>query len=312
MGIEGTFDKATYLNLFAGYTTDENGERDKRLPKYMHPERRGAFEITVNLPKSASVAKELGEDSRIDAVMTKARNAVAMEVQKQARVKVTKKSEIEKSKHKMPKGWKYPERKSENLIWVAHRHANSRSNDLHSHDHLIFFNLSFDKQEKTWKAIELRYVDKPKLSKIYRETMIKGLNELGYKTERVGNEYEVVGVPAEVKAEFSRRHHAIKDIEADFETKKGSPLTSKAKSKLSVIDRPDKPLDVPLVERKRAWQDRISPVQLSGLKGLVSRARSVVRLSKLRQGLQKQLSHIRQSVIHHEEPSHEQGRGFER
>src|SRR5438105_895118 len=71
LGIEGQpVDRATFLNLFNGYTTDENGNPDNRLPKYMHPERRGAFDITLNLPKTASIVKEIGDDTRISDVMT--------------------------------------------------------------------------------------------------------------------------------------------------------------------------------------------------------------------------------------------------
>jgi len=297
LGIEGTFDRATYLNLYDGYTTGENGERNTRLPKYMHPDRRGAFEITVNLPKTVSIVNELGGDPRICDVMTRAREAVAKEVEKQARVRVTKQSEVEKSKERMPKGWRYPERKTENLVWVSHRHSTSRLQDVHSHDHLVFFNLSYDKQEKTWKAIELRYIDKPKLSKIYRDTVRQGLNELGYKTKAVGQEFEIVGVPAEVKATFSRRHTAIREIEADYEAKKGKPLTSKAKGKLSVYNRPEKAEDRPVADRRREWIAKLAPEHFRSVAGIVERAKRSVRNSRLKAAAQQYLGRFRQPEV---------------
>lgn len=316
LGIEGQqVDRDTYLNLFYGWTTDQDGNRDQRLPKYMHPDRRGAFDLTANDPKSVSIASEVGQDSRIDAVREKAREAVEKEVERQARVRVTKKAEVEASKAKMPKGWKRPERRPENLAMFWADHPANRMNDPHRHGHLIVMNLSYDRQEKTWKALELGHLDQQKIADVYRDTMIKGLNQLGYKTKRAGKEYEIVGVPAEVKAEFSRRHTAIKGLESEMEAKVGKPMGSKAKGKLSVYDRPEKPADMPLPERQKGWRARLSPGQLKAITRIVDKAKAVVRERKMFTGfarwqadIARHASKLRSSVITPETESPERSR----
>ncbi len=62
LGIHGQeVDQATFLNLYAGYTT-RDGQRDMRLPRYMRDDRRGALEMTFNNPKSDSLLRELAGD----------------------------------------------------------------------------------------------------------------------------------------------------------------------------------------------------------------------------------------------------------
>ncbi len=281
-----------YLNLFDGYATDGNGERDAKLPKYMHPERRGAFQIVTNDPKDVSIAGEVAGDTRIESVRLKAREAVARYVEENAQVKVTKKAEIAQSDAKV-KGWKRPERKSGNLVMAWFDHAGSREGDPARHGHLVVFNLSEDKKEGIWKAVELRYVDRPTLSKIYRDTMRQGLNELGYKTKRVGNEYEIVGVPAEVKAEFSRRRTSISAKNADYEEFNGKKASPKAKHRAGLYDRPEKPDNMPLEDRRKGWLARMTGAQRSAVASVVSKARHSVKASRWRKGVHNCVAKLR-------------------
>lgn len=314
IGIHGQpVDRDTFLNLFAGYTTDEDGFRDKKLPKYMHPDRRGAFDLTANNPKSVSIMSEVGQDSRIDSVIQKAREAVEKEVEMQARVRVTRKADIEASKAKMPKGWRRPERRPQNLAMFWADHPASRLNDPARHGHLVIMNLSYDKQEKTWKALELGHLDQQKIADIYRDTMRKGLNELGYKTKAVGKEYEIVGVPAEIKGMFSRRHTAIKELEVDYEGRTGKPMGSKAKGKLSVYRRPEKPKDIPLPSRRAGWLSRMTEAQRKVVAGVVNRAKAAVKnrsFSHWQQGIARHAEKLRQNAITQEpiERSRDHGR----
>jgi conjugative relaxase-like TrwC/TraI family protein len=262
LGIEGQpVDRETFLNLHDGYTT-RDGQRDQKLPKYMHKDRRGSFEMTFNLPKCGSILKEVAKDERIGDVMTDARAAAFREVEKQAYTRTP---------------WEQPGK----LVGTFFRHAGSRLDDPHAHDHLWIANLS--KSSKGWKAIELGYLEMDKVSKVYRDSMVKGFRQLGYKVKQVGKDYEIVGVPAEVKAKFSRRHADIAERESEYERKKGAPLTSKAKSRLSVHGRPEKPTERPLEDRRAGWIQRLSDYQHDHLKHLVAAARSAVRKVRWRQ-----------------------------
>jgi conjugative relaxase-like TrwC/TraI family protein len=304
-----------YLNLFDGYTTDDQGDRDKKLPKYMHSDRRGAFDLTTNNPKDVSIVNLVGGDRRIDAVILEARKAVSDEVERQARVRVTKKSEVEASKAKMPKGWKRPERRPENLVMVWFDHSSSRLEDAHRHGHLWIANVSYDKQEKTWKALELGHLDQQKIADIYRDTMRKGLHQLGYKTEREGKEYRITGFPAEVKGVFSQRGNGIVEMRQEMEARTGKPMSAKAKSKLPVYDRPEKPADKPLPERQKSWRDRLSPGQLKAVFSFVNKAKAVVKsrglgsaFSRWQSDISRHASKLRRTVLTPETESPERSR----
>jgi conjugative relaxase-like TrwC/TraI family protein len=320
LGIEGVSldteqGRQIYLNLFDGYTTDDDGDRDKKLPKYMHPERRGAFDLTTNNPKDVSIVNLVGGDRRIDDVILAARKAVSDEVEKQARVRVTKKADIEASKAKMPKGWKRPERKPENLVMVWFDHSSSRLEDAHRHGHLWIANVSYDNEEKTWKALELGHLDQQKIADIYRDTMRKGLHQLGYKTEREGKEYRITGFPAEVKGVFSQRGNGIVEMRQEMEARNGKPMSSKAKAKLSVYNRPEKPSDVPLPERQKSWRSRLSPGQLKAVTKVVNKAKAIVRDRKIFTGfarwqsdIARHASKLRNTVIAQDTESPERSR----
>ncbi len=292
LGIEGRpVDGETFLNLHDGYTT-KDGQRDRKLPRYMHKERRGSFEMTFNLPKCGSILKEVGGDTRIGDIMTQARRAAQEEIEGQAYARCP---------------WERPN----NLIMAAFRHPGSRLDDPHAHDHLWIANLTHTK--KGWKAVELGYLDTEKVASVYRDAMMRGFRQLGYKVRQVGKEYEIVGVPAEVKAKFSRRHADIAERENVYERKKGAPLTSKAKSKLSVHGRPEKPTDRPLEERRAGWLSRISHEQYDGLRGLVDAAMTSAAMQRFQSRLKSYASKLRQTVVRqHDAPEREQNRGYGR
>ncbi len=289
LGIEGEFSPQTLDRLYRGMQPD----RDEKLVTRIRADRRGAFEMTLSLPKSPSIMKELAGDERIKGVMDDAQAVVMKQVESQVRTRVRKASEVEKSKK--PKTWRYPERRTENLTYVTFSHPTSRSGDPHYHRHIVILNLTYDKQEKQWKAVELRHIDRPAIAKAYTEALVKGLHRLGYKTTRSGKEFEIVGVPAEVKAEFSRRNAQIKQIAEQYPEAK-----PKARSKHSVYDRPEK-LDIPLEERKKTWKERITKGQLSQLTDLMRRAKNSVRMARMRRNLKR---HIDATQQIHQEQSH--------
>lgn len=296
--------RQVYMNLFAGYTTAPDGERADRLPKYMHPKRRGAFEMIVSDPKDSSVLGEVAGDTRIEGVRLKARAAVAGYIEKHAEVKVTKKAEAEKCRPKTGrKAW----RKTEGLIMVGWDHPATRAGDPNRHWHLVVMNLSHDRQEGIWKGIDLYHVDKAAASKVYRDAMRKGLHELGYKTRAKGSEYEIVGVPAEVKAKFSSRRNGIAGKIEEFEGKTGKSLSKEAKRKFGVYDRPEKGPDMPLADRQKAWRARLSPDQFAAVMGVVRKAYQRVKervfeksLSRWHEGIAQHASKLRDSVAFQE------------
>ena len=176
LGIEGTFDEATFHRLFRGMQPGARGRQGSQARPAHRGNRRGAFDITLNMPKTASIQQELAGDTRIAGVMDRAQAVVQTMLEQQVRVRVRKESEIAKSKAKQPKGWKYPERHSGNLVFVAFAHPSSREGDPHAHRHLFVPNLTYDRHERMWKAVEFRHIDRKAIAEAYRSELMKGLN----------------------------------------------------------------------------------------------------------------------------------------
>ncbi len=283
LGIDGTWDEQQYFRLMGGLNPHDGSKLTCRLVA----NRRLATDLTFNTDKGSSVLEQLAGDDRIAAVRDKAEAKAMRLVEKQARVQVRKQSELARSKASHPKGWKYPERRSENLIWVAFRHPASREGDPHSHTHYCVMNLAFDKEERVWKGVELRHIDRKEINQVYHAELAKGLKRLGYQATWDGKEISVAGVSPEVKKEFSTRDTRIKAKEKAYDDKAAAegkqPMGAKARAKLSVYDRPEKAPDLPLEERRRVWMARITHTQYDGLRGLVARAKAGVKRARWRQ-----------------------------
>lgn len=272
LGIQGqAIDTATFLNLFNGYTTDQDGNRATKLPKYMHPDRRGAFEITLNLPKCGSVVGMIGEDSRVKDLVHQTAQDLARFIERESVVRVRRKET-----------WG-EERKPANLAWTIFTHPVSRANDPHLHAHVVFFNLSYDGRERTFKALETGYIDQRKLGDIAHKSMVKGFRQLGYKVRDNGKDYQVVGVPAEVKAVFSSRHDQIKEKEREYDdraTKAGNKVMSqKERGKLSVYDRPEK-VTTPISALRNNWVSKLTKEQYRAVGFVVRKALSSLEQSR--------------------------------
>ncbi len=281
---------------------------EKRLTARIDKDRVGAVDWTFNVPKSVSVAELVANDTRITEIRIEAVKAAMRAIEKQSRVRVRKSAEIAKGK---PKTWKFPARYTDNLTYELYGHPGARDGSPHAHVHAKIYNLSYDKAEKQWKAVELRYVDRKAVCDLYHKELRRGLNQLGYKTKTVGKSFEITGFPAEIKGLFSSRHTAIKGMEADYEAKAGKPLSSKAKGKLSVYNRPEKPDNIPLPERRKGWLERLTPSQVSSLMGVVNKSRHAVKASRLRSGMKRHIDRLVSAVITRPTitPSKDQGRG---
>ena len=256
--------------------------QEQKLALRIDKDRVGAVDWTFTRPKSVSVAKLIGGDDRINEVETAAEEKAMRLVEKQARVRVRKSAEKAKIK-----GWNAPDRETNNLLWVSFRHGVSRSGDPNSHTHVIILNTSYDKAEGVFKAVNLRPVDRKQVEQVYEREMRRGLNRLGYKTEDVGKSWEISGFPAEVKAKFSSRHESIKDMERSYEGRSGRTMGEKAKAKLSLYDKPDKGVDVPMDGRRKGWLSQITDPQFKAVKRLVARAMASVALDRWQAGVKK-------------------------
>lgn len=300
LGIYGTFDQGVSDRLFRGMKPELVDGKEQKLTLRIDKDRVGAVDWTFNVDKSVSGAELVGGDSRILGVRERAVTAAMDYVEENSRVRVRKGAEVAKAK---PKTYKFPARYTDSLIYERHWHTVARDGSPHGHCHVKIYNLSKDRVEDAVKAVELRFVDRKAANEVYNRWLKRGLNELGYKTRRKGESLELVGFPAEVKAIFSPRHESIKELERSYEERAGKPMSSKAKGKLSVYNRPEKPDNMPLVERRKGWLGKLTAPQAKAVHGLVGKAKLSVKRSKWRAGLKRHLDRFRPTAVTKDTPA---------
>lgn len=318
LGIEGIradseIGKKIYLNLFDGYSSDAEGNRDKDLLGYRRGKRNGAYEIITNDPKDPTLLAMVAGDERINNLILRARAAVAKYVEESIEVRVTKKSEIEKDGEEFkPKIGFRPWRKTNSLVMVWWDHPGTRDGDPGRHGHLTILNISHDAKQGTTKSIDFHDYKKAKATEIYRDTMIDGLKQLGYKCEKEGNEYRIAGVQPELRALYSRRSSSINERIAEHERKTGKSLSPASKRKFGYYDRPEKSADMPLADRQRSWIARMTTTQFDGLRAVVSRAKGAVLRSQWHQKARGHIDKLYQQAIRIPEQIHERSQGRSR
>ena len=263
LGLPDEFDPAMYQRLLAGLNPHDGSRLSARLSKV----RRMGWDVTTTNEKDVAVLELVAGDDRIAKLREEAMDFVVKRLEKQIGVRVR-------------QGGKNSDRLTDVLVGAAFSHETNRLAEPHGHWHICVANLSFDKKESKWKAVELVNVDRPKLVRDYHRFMAKGLRGLGYRVKTHGNRYDIQGVP-DVADRFSTRNKQIKGKEAEYDQAakdKGSkPMSDKARAKLSLYDRPPKVGNGSREAMHRSWVDKLDEPERMGLELAVKRARAKVR-----------------------------------
>ena len=85
------------------------------------------------------------------------------------------------------------------MIYATVSHEANRLGEPHGHHHNLVANLTYDKAERQWKAVQLGQVDYARISQDYHKYMAKGLRKLGYKVKFYGNRYDIKNIPGRVR-----------------------------------------------------------------------------------------------------------------
>ena len=83
--------------------------------------------------------------------------------------------------------------------------------DPQLHAYVFVFNMTWDEQERRWKAGKFRELirDAPYFQAAFRVRLANKLQDMGFEIERRGGDFEVAGIPAEVLRRFSRRTEVV-------------------------------------------------------------------------------------------------------
>jgi conjugative relaxase-like TrwC/TraI family protein len=206
-----------------------NKEEFMRLLKNLHPgsceqltarmkkegERRLYFDATVSAPKSVSILALTMGDKRLEAAHEKAVSAAITELQNfaQTRVRTLGRNEV---------------RRSHEILNAQFTHTTSRSHDPQLHTHNVIFNVTFDPEEKRFKALECfsMYERSNYFTELYRNELAREVLSLGYEIERAKHGWEIKGVSGDLLELFSKRSQDIKKSAAAQEAELGRKLTN--------------------------------------------------------------------------------------
>ncbi|OES24234.1 MobF family relaxase [Alteromonas macleodii] len=237
LGLEGLVDHKMFESIMGGVLPDGT--------ILDHNNRVIGWDLTFNMPKSASVMALVGGDNRILEAWHETINSVISFAESEFAVTRT-----------TVDGETFLE-KTGNYLVATFTHTTSRALDPHGHTHSVFMNATKTEDEK-WRAVESNplFDNRMLLGQAQQNDFAKRLNDLGYtmvRDDRTG-QYEMAGVPRSVIDEFSKRRL---EIEKAAEEQGISLTDTKAMEQLTLNTRSAKQ-NVPTSEVLKDWDDRMA------------------------------------------------------
>lgn len=256
LGLSGDVDQAAFDNLCDNINPNDG----KRLTQRTRDDRRAGYDFNFHVPKSVSLALELGGDRRVLNAFEDAARETMRELEKDAHTRVRRAGANES-------------RTTGELIWAEFVHFTARPvegvPDPHLHMHVFVSNQTWDPVEERWKAVDLGEImrDAPYHQAAFHVRLAERLIGLGYDIERRGSAWEIAGIEPILIGAFSRR---TEEIEALAKERGIEDVASKAA--LGARTRAKK-LDVAsMQELRRVWRDRLSESQRASLEATRKRA----------------------------------------
>ncbi len=281
LGLHGQVGKHAFNHL----CDNQNPATENRLTQKMSHKRRIGYDCNFHVPKSVSLALELGGDQRIvEAFETSVRETM---------------QEMEQDVHtRVRKGGADTTRQTGNIAWAEFVHFTARpvggSPDPHLHSHNIVFNATWDEVEQQYKAADLGLLmrDAPYFQAVFHARLKTKVAELGYRVERRGKGWEIAGVPERMIKAFSRRTEEIEQLAKDRGIK--DPVK---KADLGAHTRENKMDDLSMDQLRSRWRAQAGGADLQSIGTVIDRAQiGNIQIDdpeqQLDQALQAALDHI--------------------
>lgn len=209
-------------------------------------ERKIGYDINFHVPKSVSILNALAKDNHIIEAFRTCVAATMQDMEAHARARVR-------------KGGVYEDRKTGELLWADFVHQTARpvegfAPDPHLHAHCFVFNMTWDETEQRLKAGKFREINKeiPYYKAMFHKRLADKLVELGYRVKPTERSFEVVGIPREVIAMFSKRTDEIGRV-----AKEKGITDAKQLSELGARTRAKKQQGLSMAELKAEWKNQI-------------------------------------------------------
>jgi conjugative relaxase-like TrwC/TraI family protein len=246
---------------FTVLTENRHPLTGKQLTARMKQNRRVGYDFTFNAPKGVSLLYGITGDERIKTVFEKAVKDTLRNIEKDMRARVR-------------KGGAFHDRVTGNFAVASFTHYLARpvggEPDPHLHSHNFIFNVTWDPEEKCFKAGEFSalMLDKPYFEAIFHTRLAAGMRELGFEIERKGAWWDVAGLPKDLLDKFSRRTKEIDALAAKY------GLTGAVKDKLGAKTRNRKGGSLNMDELRSLWRNRMNAADHRAIAEVFERARN--------------------------------------
>ncbi|MEM7741066.1 MAG: MobF family relaxase [Pseudomonadota bacterium] len=251
LGLKGAVDLATFERVLRGETLDGKavGHRGgETLEQALNRKHRPGIDLTFSPPKDVSLLLYLGCDQRLLGAHRKAVDQTLKWAERNlagTRVRKT----LENGKKGPPQPLK-----TGNLVIAKFEHDISRDKDPQLHTHSVIANMT-KAADGSWRALhnDPFFRHRKTLSLAYDASLRENLRALGYQvklTDGKAGSFEIVGMPSEARAEFSKGAVRINKAAAKLDHP-----TPAARATLAVKTRPAK-TQVSQDERTAQWEER--------------------------------------------------------
>jgi len=251
-------DRSADPDQFARLLRNEHPISGAKLTNAQRPDRDIGRDMTVSIPKSVTLAAVLGgDDAAVHAVEQSIAELVVL-VEKDVATRVRKKG----ADFDRPTG---------NLIAYVFPHQTTRpingQPDPQLHWHVVIPNLTLDRQEGEWKAIQFRGLlrDSGYYNAVFRASLANRLQGIGYRVKRTKDAFEVVGVPDRAIKEFSRRTAQIEELAETL-----GVTRAETKAKLGATSREKKSKGLTWSDLMERWHSRLKPGELEAIQDAAS------------------------------------------
>jgi conjugative relaxase-like TrwC/TraI family protein len=218
----------------------------KALTPRTKEERTTGYDINFHCPKSVSIIHALSKDNHIIELFQSSVRATMNDIEADAQTRIR-------------KDGKYADRTTGELVWADFTHQTARpvdesAPDPHLHSHCFVFNVTWDNEEKRYKAGQFRDIkrDMPYYQALFHKRLSDNLIEAGYSIRKTANSFEVVGVPQKAIDLFSKRTDAIGQFAKDNHITDAKQL-----SELGARTRSKKQKGLSMNELKDTWRQQI-------------------------------------------------------
>ena len=200
LGLGEEVKKSEFDNLCAG----RHPYTGEKLTSRLRSDRREAYDFIFSVPKSVSLLGAITRNSEIERVITES----VIETMKQ----------VEQNMQCRVRGnGKQENRVTGNMVYGYFLHRNSRPIDGYSdpqlHVHAVVLNLTLDKVENKWKAIEVRdkIENREYYNAIFNSTLALKLKDIGLPVDKRRGDFEITGITDKTIETFSRRTEAVEN-----------------------------------------------------------------------------------------------------